>query len=459
VCAADKARYVTVRTDLLKGSITKPLLVFAIPMLLSNVFQQLYNTVDMVIVGHFLGESSLAAIGACAAIFELLIGFAIGISRGFGIVAARSYGAGNQDLFKRTVAGAMVIGILLTFFISVIASLFMMPLLKLINIPSSIIDTSYSYISILTVFLMVTFTYNLCAGLLHSIGNSTMPLLFLIISSVLNIVFDILFITSFNMGVHGAAVATVAAQSISTALCLVYIFKKCRILIPQRKHFRYDTALYKELIAQGFSMGLMMSIVTLGTVALQRSINGLGYLVIAGHIAARKINSFCMMPMNTIAIALSTFVSQNKGANQLTRIRKAVRYGNCMVVTWGAFISIVLMFSSKILIRALSGSNENIIIENGARYLMINSPFYTVLGMLFIFRLALQGIGKKIVPLISSVIEFISKILFAFLFVPALGYFGVIICEPIIWCIMFLQLLYSFYTNPYIRGNLTRGQF
>jgi len=445
---------VKMRTDLLRGSITKPLLVFAIPMLLSNIFQQLYNTVDMVIVGHFLGETSLAAIGACAVIFELLIGFAIGISRGFGIVAARSYGAGDQDLFKRTVAGALTAGILLTFFISVIASLFMMPLLRLINIPAYIIDAAYSYISVLAVFSMVSFTYNLSAGLLYAIGNSTMPLLFLIISSILNIAFDIIFITKFNMGVRGAAVATVVAQSISTTLCLVYIFKKCRMLIPHRKHFRYDAALYKELVAQGLSMGFMMSIVTFGSVALQRAINGLGYLVIAGHITARKINSFCMMPMNTIAIALSTFVSQNKGANQLSRIRKAVRYGNFMVVTWGVFISVVLMFSSKILIKLLSGSNESIIIENGARYLMINSPFYTVLGMLFIFRLALQGIGKKIVPLISSVIEFVSKIVFAFLLVPVLGYFGVIICEPIIWCAMFLQLLYSFYTNPYIRGRV-----
>jgi Na+-driven multidrug efflux pump len=280
-----------------------------------------------------------------------------------------------------------------------------------------------------------------------------MPFLFLVVSSVLNIAFDILFITSFNMGVRGAAVATVAAQSVSTALCLVYIFKKCPILIPHKQHFRYDGALYKELMAQGLSMGFMMSIVYLGTVALQRAINGLGYLVIAGHIAARKINSFCMMPMNTIAIALSTIVSQSKGANQPVRIRKVVHYGNFITVIWGAFISAVLMFSSSILIRLLSGSNETVIIENGSRYLMINSPFYIVLGMLFNLRLALQGIGKKIVPLVSSVIEFAGKIVFAFLLVPVLGYFGVIICEPIIWCAMFLQLLYSFYTNPYIRGK------
>jgi putative MATE family efflux protein len=441
------------KTDLINGNIIKSLLVFAIPMLLSNIFQQLYNTVDMVIVGHFLGETSLAAIGASAAVFDLLIGFTIGISRGFGIVAARGYGAGNRDVLKRIVAGAVVTGVLLILFVSVTASLFMMPLLKLLNTPSAIIETAYSYISILIIFSVVTFTYNLCAGLLYAIGNSTMPLLFLVISSFLNIAFDILFITRFNMGVRGAAVATVAAQSVSTLLCLVYIFYKCPMLIPKKKHFRYDVALYKELVAQGLSMGFMMSIVTLGTVALQRAINGLGYLVIAGHIAARKINSFGMMPMNTIALALSTFVSQNKGANRLDRIRKAVRYGNFLTVIWAVFISIVFMFSSRVLIRLLSGSNEGVIIENGSRYLMINPPFYIILGMLFNFRFALQGIGEKIIPLVSSAIEFVSKIAFAFLLVPVLGYFGVIICEPIIWCIMFLQLLYSFYTNPYIRGN------
>jgi len=446
------------KIDLLNGSITKSLLIFAIPMLLSNIFQQLYNTVDMVIVGHYLGETALASVGACSVIFELLFVFVIGFGRGFGIVAARYYGAGNQDVLKRTVAGAIVVGVLLTLFISVTASIFMIPLLKLINIPVDIIDTAYSYISILTVFLIVTFTYNLCAGLLQAIGDSTMPLLFLIISSILNIVFDIIFITNFNMGVRGAAAATVVAQSISTALCLFYIYKRCRILIPRKDHFNYNTALYKELIAQGFSMGIMMSIVSLGTVVLQSAINGLGYLVIAGHITARRINSFCMMPMNTIAIALSTFVSQNKGANQLSRIRKAVRYSNFISIIWAVFITVILMFFSSALIRLLSGSNESVIVENGARYLMVNSPFYITLAMLFNFRLALQGIGEKIIPVISSVIEFVSKVLFAFLLVPILGYFGVIICEPIIWTLMFLQLLYSFYTNPYIRGKIVTNE-
>jgi len=204
-------------------------------------------------------------------------------------------------------------------------------------------------------------------------------------------------------------------------------------------------------------MGLMMSIVTLGSVVLQRAINGLGYLVIAGHIAARKLNSFCMMPIPTIAIALATFVSQNKGADRLDRIRKGVRYGNTISGVWGVFISLFLFFASPLLMRLLSGSNEIIVIENGARYLRINSPFYLILGMLLNFRFALQGIGKKIIPLVSSIIELTGKVVFAFLLVPSLGYFGVILCEPVIWCVMFIQLLYSFYSDPYIRGYKLTG--
>jgi putative MATE family efflux protein len=441
------------KTDLLNGNILKSLLTFAVPMFFSNMFQHLYNTADTVIVGHILGETALAAVGASAIIFELLIGFAMGVGSGFGIVVARSRGAGERDLLKATVAGAVVLGGLLTVFISIVASVFMMPILRLLKTPDSIIGEAYSYISVLISFAIVLFAYNLCAGLLRAIGNSVMPLVFLIISSLLNIGLDILFITQFGMGVRGAAVATVAAQGISAVLCIVYFFSKCPELVPRREHFRFDAVLYKELLGQGFSMGFMMSIVTLGSVVLQRAINSLGYLVIAGHTTARKLYSLCLMPIPTIAIALSTFVSQNRGANQLERIRKGVRYGNIIAVVWGAFITAVLFFTAPLLVRLLSGSGEAIVIENGARYLRLTSPLYMVLGMLLNFRFALQGIGKKIVPLISSIKEFAGKVIFAFLFVPMLGYFGVILCEPVIWCVMFVQLLYSFYSNPCIKGN------
>ena len=308
------------QVDLTKDKIFKALLLFAIPIFISNIFQQFYNTMDTMIVGNVLGDTSLAAIGACTAVYELLIGFALGVGNGLSIVVARSFGANDKELLKRSVAGSIVIGIGLTIIIMIISQLGLYPLLKLLDTPQNIIQESYSYISMITLFVGVMFAYNLCAGLLRAIGNSFMPLVFLIISSVVNIVLDLVFITQFNMGIQGAAIATVIAQGISAVLCIVYMWKKTPILIPQKDHFKFDKALYQELAGQGFSMGFMMAIVSSGTVILQKAINGFGYLTIAGHTTARKINAFCIMPCATIAASLSTFVSQNKGADNRDRI-------------------------------------------------------------------------------------------------------------------------------------------
>ena len=288
---------ISLKTDLLKGSILKSLIIFAIPLLISNIFQQLYNTMDTMIVGNFLGDTSLAAIGACTAVYDLLVGFALGIGNGLSIVTARSYGSNDEKLLKKSVAGSLVIGVFVTAIIMVISSLFLFPLLKFLNTPAEIINESYSYISTLTLCVGVMFAYNLFAGLLRAIGNSVMPLIFLVISSVLNIILDVFFITQFNMGIFGAAVATVIAQGISAVLCLIYIYKKNPILIPSREHFIFDKELYKELLGQGLSMGFMLSIVSTGTVILQTAIIHLGYLIIAGHTSACKLFSFCIMPV------------------------------------------------------------------------------------------------------------------------------------------------------------------
>lgn len=436
--------------DLLKGNILKSLIVFAIPLFISNLFQQLYNTVDIIIVGNFLGDTSLAAIGASSAVYELLIGFALGIGNGLSIVAARSYGADDTKLLRKSVAGSIIIGIFITIIIMVISKVFLMPLLRVLNTPENIIEESYSYISTITLFVGVMFAYNLCAGLLRAIGNSFMPLIFLIISSLLNIGLDILFITKFNMGIRGAAVATVISQGVSVVLCAWYIYSKSKMLIPKKKDFVIDNELYNELLGQGLSMGFMMAIVSTGTVILQSAINGFGYLTIAGHTAARKLSSFCVMPISAMANSVSTFVSQNRGANQGYRIRKSIYYSNLIAIVWGVIITVVLFFVAPILVKILSGSSEDIVINNGARYLKMNAPFYGVLGILLNLRYSLQGLGKKIVPLISSIIEFFGKIIFVLLIIPKLNYLGVILCEPIIWCFMTVQLVYSFYKNTYI---------
>ncbi len=448
----------TKNVDMIQGPIFKSLVFFALPLLGSNIFQQLYNTVDTMIVGNYLGDVSLAAIGVCTPVYELLVGFALGIGNGLAIVTARSFGAGDEEELKKSVAASMIIGLCSSLAITLIGQLCLHPLLRLLNTPPEIIDQAYGYISTVTMFVLVMFAYNLCAGLLRSIGNSFMPLMFLILSSCINIVLDILFITRLNMGVKGAAVATVISQGISAVLCMVYIVKKTKILVPERRHFQADRELYRELLGQGFSMGFMGSIVSAGSVILQYGINGLGYLVIAAHTAARKLYMFCSMPVITMGMAFSTFVSQNRGADKGDRIRLGIRYVSIYDGGVTAVVVVLMIIGAPDLVRWISGSSEAAVLENGARYLLIVSPFYVVLGILIATRCALQGLGQKLLPLVSSVIEFFGKILFVVVFIPRFQYMAVIFCEPVIWCVMTAQLVYTFYHDSYIRSFRKAGR-
>lgn len=439
--------------DLLHGPILKAMLVFAVPLFFSGIFQQLYNTMDTVIIGHTLGDEALAAMGAAAAIYDLLVGFALGIGNGLAIVTARSFGSGDTDHLKRSVAASLVIGIGITAVITAAARFILYPFLEVLHTPEEIIEQSYAYISTITLFIGVMFAYNLCAGLLRAIGNSVMPLVFLILSSLLNIVLDLFFITQLSMGVQGAAVATVIAQGVSVLACLVYIGKKAGILIPKRAHFVWDKALYREMLAQGFSMAVMSSIVHAGTAILQSGINSLGYLVIAGHVAARKLFMFLMMPYMAISQTISTFVAQNYGAGQMGRIRRAVRYSYLCGAVLTAGITLFTIPLAPTMVRLLSGSSEAVVIENGALYLQVVAPCLMILALLNPTRFALQSIGNKILPIISSVIELIGKYLFVMFLIPRFQYMAVIFCEPVIWAFMDMELLWAFWSNPKVRAG------
>ena len=386
--------------DLLHGPIFKNLLLFMLPILVSNLFQQLYNTVDTMIVGNVLGDSALAAIGSCGSIYELLVGFGIGIGNGLSIVAARSYGAQDEDLLKRTVAGSLVIGLCASFVITTAGFFGLRPLLQLLDTPAEILEDAYRYIIVIDLGVLVMFLYNLCAGLLRAIGNSVMPLVFLLISSGLNVALDLWFIAGLGMGVQGAAVATVIAQGIS--------------------------------------------------VVLQYGINGLGTLTIAGHTAARKLFAFTDMPLISMANAGSTFVSQNRGAAQPERVRKGMRTMYlCSVVIMAADIVLMQLFARQ-LVQLISGSTAPLVLENGARYLMWNAPFYAVLGVLLCTRYALQSLGQKVLPLFSSVIELVGKVIFVLVFIPRYAYNAVILCEPIIWCFMAAYLVAVYRRDAFV---------
>ncbi len=436
--------------DLMHGPIFKSLVIFMLPIFVSNLFQQLYNTVDTMIVGNVLGDTALAAIGSCGSIYELLIGFGLGIGNGLAIVAARSYGAQDDDLLKKTVAGSLVIGLIASLCITLAGAVGLHPLLVLLDTPAEILEDAYRYIIVIDYGVIVMFAYNLCAGLLRAIGNSFMPLVFLLISSGLNILLDLLFIAKMGMGVQGAAVATVISQGVSVLLCIFYVFAKVKLLLPEKKHFKVGQHLYWELFSQSISMGLMSSIVSAGSVVLQYGINGLGTLVIAGHTAARKMFMFTDMPLLSMASAGSTFVSQNCGAGQPDRVRRGMKEIYLYSVVVAVLAVLLMRVAAPWMVAFVSGSSEPVVLENGARYLLWNAPFYSVLGVLLSTRYALQSLGNKVLPLFSSVIELVGKIIFVLLLIPKFEYNAVILCEPIIWCFMALYLITVYLHDPFV---------
>lgn len=439
--------------ELTQGNIFKTVLAFSLPIIVSYLFQQLYNAVDTVIIGNYLKEDSLAAVGSTAAIFELLVGFGTGFGNGLGIVAARSYGAGLPDRLKKIVFASIVSTAGVTVLIMLFGHFFLKDLLVLLGTPASILEEAFSYIWYIAIFSGVLFAYNLLSGLLRAIGNSFMPLVFLIISSILNIGLDILLITQFKMGVKGTAIATVISQGISAILCLIYILVKTRILIPGKIHLKAEPVIYKELISQGLSMALMSALVSSGSIILQSSINGFDKLIIAGHISARKIFGLTMIPLIAMGVSSATFVSQNLGAGKTDRIRKGVMISSLLCIIWSVICIIVIPLTARTLISLVSGSKIETVVEFGADYISFMQPFYLVLGVLFVLRNSLQGLGCKIPPLFSSIIELAGKILFTLFIIPMIGKWGIIMCEPLIWCAMTLQLIIAFVTHPAIRKS------
>ena len=311
--------------DLIHGPILPSLLSFAFPILLSNIFQQLYNTADILIVGRFLGPSSLAAVGATTAIFDLIIGFALGVGNGMGVVIARYYGARNFSKIKEAVAATWILGALLSVIVMAIGFVGLYPLLQYLETPTEILSQSYDYISMIVSCVGVSFAYNLFAGLLRSVGDSLAALGFLIFSALINVALDLYFITQLQLGVQSAGLATIISQGLSALLCFFYIRRSVPELLPSLKHFKWDKALYVDLLEQGLAMGMMGSIVSIGSVILQSSVNSFGAVIISAQTAARRIMAFALLPMTSISASITTFTSQNYGAKRPDRIVQGLR--------------------------------------------------------------------------------------------------------------------------------------
>ena len=440
-------------TDFTKGPIIRPMLRFALPVLFCNAFQLLYNTVDTVVIGHALGDRALAAVGSASAMFEILMALATGMAGGLSITVARCCGTADGTKLRKTAAASMVIALVCTVILTAGAYFLLDPLLRLLHTPADIYSLAREYLVPIILFLFVTMAYNLFAGFLRAVGNSIAPLVFLMISSCLNVGLDILFIVPLGMGVKGAAVATVAAQAAASVICAFYMLRRAGQLIPGRKDFVPDRGIYREAAFQGASMSLMSGIIYAGGAILQIAINGMGTLIVAAHTAARRIYSIFLTPFGAINATVSTFVSQNRGADQPDRIRQGVKIAYRADVIMTLLIMAILLPGAETLVRVISGSNEAVVLDNASRYLKFVAPCYVILGFLNATRISLQAIGQKILPVLSSVIELAGKIVFAFLAIPRFGYPAVIVCEPLIWCLMVLELMLSFWFDPYIRNN------
>lgn len=430
--------------SLLKGNITKAILIFAVPIFFSQLFQTLYNTVDTVLVGYFLGDESLAAMGSTTAIFDLIVGFCVGCGSGFGIITGQFFGADNHADVKKSVGHSFILTIVIAVVLTIASMLSLNSLLMMLNTPLEIFDQAYTYIYLICMGMIITAFYNLLSGLLRAVGDSVTPLIVLAISSVLNVILDVFFILVLKMGVAGAAYATLIAQAISTVVCGIWIYKKKPLLVPNSLDFKPDWQLMSSLAAQGLSMGFMSSIVAIGSVILQGAINGLGTLVIAAHTAARRVYMILGMPLFAVMTSLATFVAQNTGAKQYDRIITGIRDCNRMSIVYCVLLSLLVFLFSNSMIALISGSNNPVVLENGSLYLKTNIPFFFALGILLNLRSSLQGLGKKIAPVISSVIELVGKVLFSYMIIPDYGYIAVCFTEPAVWCFMmvFLMIIY-----------------
>lgn len=426
---------------LTEGTPWKQILLFSIPIFWGNVFQLLYSLVDTKIVGSTLGTEALAAVGSVSTLHTLMTGFLNGLTLGFSLITAMCFGAKNRKRLKKTFAAAISLGVLTTLALVLMLMIFLHPVLNLLHVPQAQFEMAYAYISVLIVGLFATLFYNLCANTLRAIGDALTPLIFLIVATVSNIGLDYLFILGFQMGVQGAAYATVLAQLLSVVLCLIRIFRKFPILHIQKEDFRFDRELMAEMYKSGLSMGLMSCLVGIGTILLQSAINTLGTTVIVAHTAARKVFELVSLPNSVLGSAMATYCGQNYGARRFGRIRQGIRASLIIAAVWAVVVFLICHTIEGKLIQFVASTTNPDVIYWGSTYLKVDMSFIVICGVIVILRNSMQGFGDRIIPVFSSCIELAGKIIFAFVFAPMFAYWGIIWAEPMVWIAMVIPLI------------------
>ena len=434
-----------VQHDMTSGKPMKIILDFTLPIFIGNVFQQFYNMADAVIVGKFVGTKALAAVGSTGTIMFLIYGFVVGMTAGFTVLTAQKFGAGDMPAMRRTVAGASILSLIIGVILTAAFMLFMRPWLVVMNTPSDIFADAYAYIMIISGGILAQMLYNLLASILRALGNSKVPLYFLILSALLNIVLDLVLIIVFHMGAAGAAVATVISQGVSGLLCLVYIVKKVPMLHMSREDWHVSDSLLKTQIGIGIPMALQYSITAIGTMMVQSSLNILGSTLVAAYTAASKIEQVVTQAYVAMGTTMATYGAQNMGAGDVPRIRQGFKSCTIIGIIYSFAAAALVMTVGKYMTYLFVSEDVELIMGSVDTYLRCVGIFFIPLAIVNIYRNGIQGLGYGLLPMMAGVAELIGRGVVAVIAAGQKSYLGVCLASPAAWVLAAALLLVMYY--------------
>ncbi|HAK68513.1 MAG TPA: MATE family efflux transporter [Treponema sp.] len=437
--------------DMTKGEPFKLLIVYSFPILLGSLFQQLYNLFDTVIVGRLLGPDALAAVGNTGPMNFLVLGFLYGMTSGFAVITAQKFGAHDEDGVKKSVAMNIVLNLASGLAITILACAFTMPLLRAIHTPDTIIGDSFRYIIVIFSGILVTVLYNGCTCVLRAVGDSKTPLYFLIVSSLLNIVLDIVFISKFKWGVAGAAWATVISQAVSGVASLVWCIVRYPILRVKREHYKAGWSFASRHLKIGMNMGFQFSITAIGTIVLEGALNKFGATKIAAFTAAQKVEQLVTVAAGVMGVTIANYGGQNLGAGRIDRIKEGVTKSVIISVGFAIFSALLAWIFNDQLVgffldkSSMTPERWTEILDAARVYLRICSVFFPVLFVIFVYRNILQSIGKGFWPLMGGVFELFARSIAAYTLPALMGFAGICAAEPLAWAAAAIPLAIAYY--------------
>lgn len=411
----------------------KVIFLYTIPLLLGNFFQQFYSFIDTLIVGKTISVNALASVGATGGLTALVIGFAQGITSGLAILTARKYGAGDMKGVSKSFASGIIISLAITVIFTLIAVLIAYPLLVIMQTPKELIHDSFIFLEIIFAGIFSFVGFDFLGNTMRALGDTRVPLFFLIISTVLNIVLELVFILVFHLGVAGAGLATVTAQTITFVVLYFYIRKKIPYLILSRSDFKIDKAEIKELLGISMPMGFQSSIIAIGSIILQFMLNTLGADAVAAYTVAGRIEQIATLPAMSFGISLVNYTAQNLGAKKFKRILRGVKEGAILSIGSSAIIGILLVFFGESISTLFMNGNQPKILHLIQIYYYFNGTMYFVLSILFIVRYTLQGLGNQKAPTIAGIAELLMRVFASVVLIKAFGFIGAAMANPLAW--------------------------